>query len=39
MFAAELDEKPLHALFPNIQRTALASGTKATIAFYRPPSS
>ncbi len=36
MFAAELDEKPLHALFPNVERTALASGTKATIAFYRP---
>jgi len=39
MFAAELDEKPLHALFPGFERTALASGTKATIAFYRPPSS
>lgn len=38
MFAAELDEKPLHALFPGFERTALASGTKATIAFYRPPS-
>jgi nucleoside-diphosphate-sugar epimerase len=36
MFAAELDEKPLHALFPNFERTALSSGTKATIAFYRP---
>jgi UDP-glucose 4-epimerase len=35
MFAAELDEKPLHALFPNFERTALPSGTKATIAFYR----
>jgi len=39
MFAAELDEKPLHALFPRFERTALGSGTKATIAFYRPASS
>jgi UDP-glucose 4-epimerase len=39
MFAAELDEKPLHMLFPGVERTALQSGTKATIAFYRPPSS
>jgi UDP-glucose 4-epimerase len=35
MFAAELDEKPLHTLFPGFERTALQSGTKATIAFYR----
>lgn len=39
MFAAELDEAPLHALFPNVERTALTSGTKATIAFYRPAAS
>ena len=35
MFAAELDEKPLHALFPNIHRTPLPEGTRATIDFYR----
>jgi nucleoside-diphosphate-sugar epimerase len=35
MFAAELDEKPLHALFPNIRRTPLAEGTRKTIDFYR----
>jgi nucleoside-diphosphate-sugar epimerase len=35
MFAAELDEEPLHALFPNVQRTPLADGTRATIDFYR----
>ncbi len=36
MFAAELDESPLHALFPGFERTSLTGGTKATIAFYRP---
>ncbi|HEV3088351.1 MAG TPA: NAD(P)-dependent oxidoreductase [Candidatus Elarobacter sp.] len=35
MFAAEIDEAPLHALFPNVRRTPLADGTRATIAFYR----
>ncbi len=35
MFAAELDEAPLHALFPGIHRTPLAEGTRRTIAFYR----
>jgi UDP-glucose 4-epimerase len=35
MFAAELDEKPLHALFPNVHRTPLAEGTRSTIDFYR----
>jgi UDP-glucose 4-epimerase len=35
MFAAEIDETPLHALFPNVRRTPLADGTRATIAFYR----
>jgi UDP-glucose 4-epimerase len=34
MFAAELDEKPLHALFPNIARTPLTEGTRKTIDFY-----
>jgi UDP-glucose 4-epimerase len=36
MFAAELDEAPLHALFPGFERTSLTGGTRATIAFYRP---
>jgi nucleoside-diphosphate-sugar epimerase len=35
MFAAELDEAPLHKVFPGIERTSLAAGTRATIAFYR----
>ena len=35
MFAAELDEEPLYALFPNVQRTPLADGTRRTIEFYR----
>ena len=35
MFAAEVDESPLHALFPGVRRTPLAEGTDATIDFYR----
>lgn len=35
MFAAELDEAPLHALFPGLHRTPLGKGTSETIAFYR----
>lgn len=35
MFAAELDEAPLHALLPNPQRTPLLDGTRETIEFYR----
>jgi UDP-glucose 4-epimerase len=35
MFAAQVDETPLHALFPGVRRTSLADGTRATIAFYR----
>jgi UDP-glucose 4-epimerase len=35
MFAAQIDETPLHALFPNVRRTPLTDGTRATIAFYR----
>ncbi|HEX3467054.1 MAG TPA: NAD(P)-dependent oxidoreductase [Candidatus Elarobacter sp.] len=35
MFAAELDEKPLHGLLPDLHRTSLAEGTKSTIDFYR----
>ncbi|HTD34627.1 MAG TPA: NAD(P)-dependent oxidoreductase [Candidatus Elarobacter sp.] len=34
MFAAELDEAPLHAVFPGIRRTPLRDGTRETIAFY-----
>jgi nucleoside-diphosphate-sugar epimerase len=35
MFAAQLDETPLHAMFPGLHRTPLAEGTRKTIAFYR----
>ncbi len=35
MFAAQLDESPLHELFPGIRRTPLADGTRRTIEFYR----
>jgi len=35
MFAAELDEGPLHAVFQNVPRTPLAEGTRKTIDFYR----
>lgn len=35
MFAAEIDEAPLHARFPGFERTALDAGTRATIEFYR----
>ncbi|HEY4439564.1 MAG TPA: NAD(P)-dependent oxidoreductase [Candidatus Elarobacter sp.] len=35
MFAAELDEAPLHKLFPGLRRTPLDVGTRATIEFYR----
>ena len=35
MFAAQLDEEPLHALLPNLQRTPLLEGTRDTIEFYR----
>jgi UDP-glucose 4-epimerase len=34
MFAAQLDEEPLHAVFPNVKRTPLAEGVRKTIAFY-----
>ncbi len=35
MFASQLDESPLHALFPGFKRTPLLDGTRATIEFYR----
>ena len=35
MFAAQLDEEPLHALLPNLERTPLLEGTRDTIEFYR----
>jgi UDP-glucose 4-epimerase len=35
MFAAQLDESPLHAVFPGLRRTPLADGTRETIGFYR----
>jgi nucleoside-diphosphate-sugar epimerase len=35
MFAAQLDEAPLHAVFPNVARTPLTEGTRKTIDFYR----
>jgi UDP-glucose 4-epimerase len=35
MFAAQLDEEPLHAVFPGLKRTALREGTRKTIDFYR----
>ncbi len=35
MFAAQLDEAPLHAAFPGLHRTPLAEGTRKTIAFYK----
>ncbi|HEY0395440.1 MAG TPA: NAD(P)-dependent oxidoreductase [Candidatus Elarobacter sp.] len=35
MFAAELDEEPLHAVFQGVHRTPLAEGVRKTIAFYR----
>ena len=35
MFASELDEAPLHAIFSNVHRTPLGEGTRKTIAFYR----
>ncbi|HTJ26076.1 MAG TPA: NAD(P)-dependent oxidoreductase [Candidatus Limnocylindria bacterium] len=35
MFAARVDETPLHALFPGVLRTPLSRGTRETIAFYR----
>jgi hypothetical protein len=35
MFAAQLDEAPLHAVFPGLHRTPLGEGTRKTIAFYR----
>lgn len=35
MFAARVDEAPLHALFSGVRRTPLAEGASATIAFYR----
>jgi UDP-glucose 4-epimerase len=35
MFAAQLDEEPLYALLPYMQRTPLIAGTRETIAFYR----
>ncbi len=34
MFAAQLDEEPLHALLPGLQRTSLQEGTRETIEFY-----
>jgi nucleoside-diphosphate-sugar epimerase len=35
MFAAQLDEEPLHALLPNLERTPLLEGTRETIEFYQ----
>ncbi len=35
MFAAELDEEPLRAAFPGLERTPLAEGTRKTIEFYQ----
>ena len=35
MFAAQLDEEPLHALLPDLERTPLLEGTRDTIEFYR----
>jgi nucleoside-diphosphate-sugar epimerase len=35
MFAAQLDEEPLHALLPNLERTPLLEGTRDTIEFYQ----
>lgn len=35
MFAAELDESPLHATFPGLRRTPLDEGVRKTIDFYR----
>jgi UDP-glucose 4-epimerase len=35
MFAAQVDEAPLHGLFPGLERTPLGHGTRETIAFYR----
>ncbi len=35
MFAAQLDEEPLRAAFPDLKRTPLAEGTRKTIDFYR----
>jgi hypothetical protein len=35
MFAAQLDEEPLHALLPGLERTPLLEGTRDTIEFYR----
>jgi nucleoside-diphosphate-sugar epimerase len=35
MFAAQVDEAPLHAVFPGVRRTSLEDGARATIAFYR----
>ena len=35
MFAAQIDEAPLHRLFGNLHRTPLAEGVRATIDFYR----
>jgi len=35
MFAAQLDEEPLHALLPNLERTPLLEGTRDTVEFYQ----
>ncbi len=35
MFAAQLDEEPLHGVFPGLKRTPLREGTRKTIEFYR----
>ena len=35
MFAAEVDESPLHTLFPGFARTPLPDGVRKTIDFYR----
>ena len=35
MFASQLDEAPLHAVFQGLKRTPLSEGTRKTIAFYR----
>ncbi|HTW85981.1 MAG TPA: NAD(P)-dependent oxidoreductase [Candidatus Sulfotelmatobacter sp.] len=35
MFAAQVDESPLHRALPDLARTSLLEGTRETIAFYR----
>ncbi len=39
MFAAQVDEEPMHAAFPGLRRTPLDEGTRKTIEFYRKTAS